>query len=259
MTEHNQLIDAVNVRITTRHYDQKDLDPNIIRQVESTLDAINTLSGLNIQLILNKPNVFAEVNASGHLSNAANYFALVGPKDDPEHMEMAGFYGQRVVLTATLYGLGTGWIAGSWDKEAARKHCQVKPGQDLYLGISTGYSREEADYGNRDFDELCHRQATHRSSKSYQELTKTMSDAERDQAPEWFKRGVEAAGKAPSAMNSQPILFSWNSESGAASASLDPEAGHGSLIDLGIAKMNFQIGVGGGKWLWGDGGHFARS
>lgn len=108
MTEHTQLIDAVNVRITTREYDPKPIDPELARQLGSTLNALNTLSGLDMQLVLGKPDAFAADNASGHLANAANYLALVGPKDDQKSLEKAGFYGERIVLAATLYGLGTG-------------------------------------------------------------------------------------------------------------------------------------------------------
>lgn len=259
MTEHTQLIDALNVRITTRHYDPSPMAPGTIRQLSSTLNAINMLSGLDIQLVTGKPDVFEAGNTSGHLSNAANYLALVGPKDDPESMEKAGFYGQRLVLTATLYGLGTGWVAGSWNREAAQRHCRVTPSQALYLGITIGYSASEANYGNQEFDQLCRRQAEHRPSKSYDELTAPMSEDDREAAPDWFKAGLAAAAKAPSAMNGQPVLFTLDRKTGDAAASLDKNSETGSIIDLGIAKMNFQIGAGGGTWVWGDGGHFIRS
>ena len=86
-----------------------------------------------------------------------------------------------------------------------------------------------------------------------------MSAQDRQDAPEWFEAGVAAAAKAPSAMNGQPVLFAYDKESGDASATLDPSVAYGSAVDLGIAKMNFQIGAGGGVWTWGNGGHFIRS
>ena len=91
MTEHTQLIDALNVRITTRHYDPSPIDMDTIRQLSSTLNAINMLSGLDIQLVTDAPDVFSEVNTSGHFANAANYLALVGPRGDLESVEKAGF------------------------------------------------------------------------------------------------------------------------------------------------------------------------
>lgn len=119
MTEHTQLIDAVNIRTAVRTYDDEPIDDDTARQLEMALQPINLLGDLNIQLVRNQPKVFAEANASGHLTNAANYLAIVGPKNDEEARERAGFYAERLVLTATLRGLGTLWVAGSWDKDGS--------------------------------------------------------------------------------------------------------------------------------------------
>ena len=113
MAEHTQLIDAINIRTAVRAYDSEPIDDDTARQLEMALQPINLISDLNIQLVRDQPKVFAEANASGHLTNAANYLAIVGPKDDAEARERAGFYAERVVLTATLRGLGTLWVAGS--------------------------------------------------------------------------------------------------------------------------------------------------
>ena len=128
MTEHTQLIDAVNIRTAVRTYDDEPIDDDTARQLEMALQPINLLGDLNIQLVRNQPKVF-EANASGHLTNAANYLAIVGPKNDEEARERAGFYAERLVLTATLRGLGTLWVAGSWDKdEAEALPCGIRSG-----------------------------------------------------------------------------------------------------------------------------------
>lgn len=89
MTEHTQLIDAVNIRTAVRTYDDEPIDDDTARQLEMALQPINLLGDLNIQLVRNQPKVF-EANASGHLTNAANYLAIVGPKNDEEARERAG-------------------------------------------------------------------------------------------------------------------------------------------------------------------------
>ena len=85
-----------------------------------------------------------------------------------------------------------------------------------------------------------------------------MSDEGREAAPDWFKSGVEAAMKAPSAMNRQPITFSYNPADDTAAAHIDQSAEdeHHAFNDMGIAKLHFQIGAGQGQWAWGDGGLF---
>lgn len=257
MTEHTQLIDAVNIRTAVRTYDDEPIDDDTARQLEMALQPINLLGDLNIQLVRNQPKVF-EANASGHLTNAANYLTIVGPKNDEEAKERAGFYAERLVLTATLRGLGTLWVAGSWDKDEAAKHCRVASGQELYLGVVIGHPKNHLEYRAKSYEDLCEAQRTHRPTKSYEQFTATMSDEERDSAPAWFKAGVEAAMKAPSAMNRQPIMFSYNPADDTAAAHIDTTAGdeHHAMNDMGIAKLHFQIGAGQGQWAWGDGGLF---
>lgn len=99
MAEHTQLIDAINIRTAVRAYDDEPIDDDTARQLEMALQPINLLGDLNIQLVRDQPKVFAEANASGHLTNAANYLAIVGPANDEEAKERAGFYAERMVLT----------------------------------------------------------------------------------------------------------------------------------------------------------------
>ena len=223
-----------------------------VDEVLLVLDATTGQNGMA------QAKVFAEANASGHLTNAANYLAIVGPANDEEAKERAGFYAERMVLTATLRGLGTLWVAGSWDKAEAAKHCRVTSGQELYLGVVIGHPKNHLDYQAKSYEELCEAQRTHRATKTYEQFTATMSDEGREAAPDWFKSGVEAAMKAPSAMNRQPITFSYNPADDTAAAHIDQSAEdeHHAFNDMGIAKLHFQIGAGQGQWAWGDGGLF---
>ena len=64
--------------------------------------------------------------------------------------------------------------------------------------------------------------------------------------PVWFKKGVEAALLAPTAVNQQKFFFSI--DNGRVSA----RAGKGfySKIDLGIAKCHFELGAGKENFNW---------
>ena len=81
-----------------------------------------------------------------------------------------------MVLTATLRGLGTLWVAGSWDKAEAAKHCRVTSGQELYLGVVIGHPKNHLDYQAKSYEELCEAQRTRRATKTYEQFTATMSD-----------------------------------------------------------------------------------
>ena len=259
MAEHTQLIDAISVRTSIRAYDPDPIDDDTARQLDMTIDAVNMLAGVHIQLVRDQPAVFAAANASGHLKNAANYLAIVGPKDDAEARERAGFYAERVVLAATLRGLGTCWVGGSWDRDEATRHCRIGNGEELYLGIVIGHPEHHLDRMAKSFPELAAFRDSHRDSKTYEQFTAPMSNEARESAPDWFRAGVEAAMKAPSAMNRQPIVFSYNPDDGTVAATIDPNVESGQAVnDLGIAKLHFQIGAGAGTWTWGDGGLFTH-
>ena len=256
MAEHTQLIDAINIRTSIRSYDPDPIDDDTARQLDMTIDAVNMLADAHIQLVRDQPAVFADANASGHLNNATNYLAVVGPKDDGAR-ERAGFYTERVVLAATLRGLGTCWVGGSWDRSKAARHCRLSAGEELYLGVVIGYPERHFDRMAKSYTELAAMRDAHRESKTYEQFTAPMGDEARAAAPDWFKAGVQAAMKAPSAMNRQPIVFSYNPDDDTAAAMIDPNVESGqALNDLGIAKLHFQIGAGSGTWAWGDGGLF---
>ncbi|KFJ05025.1 Nitroreductase [Bifidobacterium subtile] len=256
---HTQLIDAVAVRTAIRRYDPVPIDEDTARQLDMTLDAVNTLSGLHLQLICNEYRAFSSAVASGRFANVMNYLAIVGPRGDNEGREKAGFYGERVVLTAVQRSLGTCWVAASIDREQVERHCSINRGEELYLVAAIGHPEHHEDYAQRSYEDLAQEQRAHRSSRSFEEFTPAMSAEDRASALKWFTAGVEAAMKSPSARNLQPIRFRYDADDDTATAHIDYSVqDNHAFNDLGIAKLHFQIGAGSGSWTWGDGGRFSR-
>lgn len=248
----------VNIRTSTRSWSASPLDDDKARQLGTAADAMNSLSGLNFQLVRNRPSVFADANASGHFHNAADYLALIGPKGDDTAREKAGFYGERLVLTATSWALGTCWTSGSLDRDEAAKYCSIKNSEELYLVIAIGRRSDEADFLNAGYESLARRRDETHASLSFEEFTPTMGETERAACPDWFRAGVKSAMKAPSTMGGQPVRFAYSAEDDTASAWIDPDAKASTPIDLGIEKLNFQIGAGSGTWQWGEHGTFSH-
>ena len=72
-------------------------------------------------------------------------------------------------------------------------------------------------------------------------------------APEWFARGVELALLAPTAMNQQKFRFELvDGDADASKPRLKATTGLGSYtdIDLGIAKLHFELGAGPDAFKW---------
>ncbi|MDF7663699.1 nitroreductase family protein [Bifidobacterium sp. ESL0763] len=257
MSEHNQLIDMINIRTSTRNWSSTPLADEKARQLEASIDAIDTISGLRLQLVRDQPAVFADANTSGHFVNAADYIAVVGPKDDEEARERAGFFTERLVLTATSWGLATCWAGGSLDRDLAASHCRIKNDEAFYLAVVIGQHEHPETFVSKDYRTLASQAAGHRKSITAAQMTPGMDTEKRAKAPAWFTAGVEAALKAPSAMNAQPIRFSYSAADDTACATLDHDVEDGQAMnDLGIAKLHFQIGAGSGQWAWGEGGLF---
>ncbi len=64
--------------------------------------------------------------------------------------------------------------------------------------------------------------------------------------PEWFRRGMEAAQLAPTALNQQKFLFSLKGNR----VSVKAGVGLYTKIDLGIAEYHFEMGAGSSGWQW---------
>lgn len=75
---------------------------------------------------------------------------------------------------------------------------------------------------------------------------KKSSCAQSEDAPEWFKKGIEAVLLAPTALNQQKLLFTLRGDKVSAKAGLGPF----SKVDLGIVKYHFELGSGKDRMLW---------
>jgi len=219
------LLQAINERRSIRKYQGKPISEEDKKILNEKISEINELTGMKIQLIVNRPEAFNSLLAHyGGFENAANYIALVGKKS-PDLDEKCGYYGEQIVLLAQQIGLATCWIGGTFNKKAAFYEC----GDDekLCLIISIGYTDEEGHVHN---------------SKSYDQVTKNSENA-----PDWFRKGVEAALLAPTAMNQQKFTLSFTAdEKVIAKAGIGPFA----KVDLGIVKLHFEIGSGKDHSVW---------
>lgn len=211
------ILQAIEQRHSVRQYE----DVAIEREKRETLCAevkkINEESGLNVQIIFDEPKCFDSMLAHyGKFFGVKNYIALVGKKGK-DLEEKCGYYGERLALLAQTLGLNTCWVAMSHGKSAA----QIGRDEKQVCLIALGYGKTQG---------VAHK------SKSLTEVSKT------DVAmPEWFKRGVEAALLAPTAINQQKFVFELKGDDVYASVS---GFGFYAKTDLGIVKYHFEVATG---------------
>lgn len=209
---------AMQARHSVRSYKPIPLAAEAKRELLLAIEAANKASGLHIQLVTNEPEAFGGFMAHyGKFSGVTNYIAMIGKKSAGLD-EKCGYYGEQLVLRAQQIGLNTCWVAMTYKK--VKTAFEVADGEKLCIVIAVGYGTTQG--------------AAHRS-KSEAEVSEANGTA-----PEWYKRGVEAALLAPTAMNQQKFVFGLNGSTVTAKAG----TGFYSKIDLGIAKYHFELGAG---------------
>lgn len=220
-----ELTEAMKKRHSVRSYEDKKIDGNVKESLLQFIDKCNQESGLHMQLVLDEPQAFDSLMAHyGHFSGVKNYIAVVGKKGTGTE-EACGYYGEKVVLYAQQLGLNTCWVAMTFKN--IKNAYRLRAGEKLYIVIAIGYGKTEG---------------TPHISKSAQNVVTGQAPM-----PDWFRKGVEAALLAPTAMNQQKFRFSLSGSQ----VSAKPGTGFYSKIDLGIAKYHFEIGAGEEHFTWG--------
>ena len=136
-----------------------------------------------------------------------------------------GYHGERLVLLAQQLGLNTCWVALTYSKGKVPVECA--PGEKLRIVIALGYGETQGvPHKGKPITSLCRVNG---------------------RMPEWFRRGMEAAALAPTAINQQKFRFTLvEPNTVKAGTAFGPYA----KIDLGIAKLHFETGAGTENFRW---------
>lgn len=219
-----ELEQIIKQRHSVRVYQDKPIEQEKIDRLNQQIDKINKESNLNIKLVTNDKNAFNTMLAHyGKFSNAFNYFAIISNKNE-DSAEKGGYYGEQLVLLSQQLGLNTCWVGLTYNKK--NNNLQLKENEKLLCVISVGYGV------NQGFEHKI---------KSFDKVTKNVQNP-----PEWFKRGVEFALLAPTAMNQQPFCFTLKDNTVGLKRKLSPY----SKIDLGIVRYHFELGAGKENFTW---------
>lgn len=219
------LLEAIGERHSVRSYTLQAIEPHKIESLNQLISQLNAKSGLNIQLVTDEPEAFGIfLTHYGAFSGVRNYFALIGkPADDLN--ERVGYYGEKLILESQMLGLNTCWVALTYSKKRSR--VLIAPDEKLVCVISLGYG----------------------TTQGHSHRIKTIDRVARAQGemPMWFKRGVEAALLAPTAINQQQFRFTLIDDN---HVKAEARLGFYSKVDLGIVKLHFEIGATPHEFTW---------
>ena len=219
------LQEAIVARHSVRQYQEKPIEAGIIKRLNDEIALCNQEGGLHIQLVLNEPKAFTGGMVKyGRFVGVRNYMAMVGPKGADEKV---GYYGERIVLLAQTLGLNSCWVGLSVGKQPDRY--TIAAGEKLHCVIAIGYGATQGV------------QHPMRPMENFIKINGTM--------PEWFRRGMEAAILAPTAVHQQKFEFELVDDHTVAARTRFSLVGWAKL-DLGIVKYNFEVAAGKENFNW---------
>jgi hypothetical protein len=216
--------EAMRNRHSVRGYTGREIESGIIAELQAEVEACNSESGLNIQLITGEPAVFTGFLAHyGKFAGVNDYFALIGEKSAGLE-EKTGYFGEKLVLKAQQLGLNTCWVALTYKK--GKSGARIGGDEKMVCVISVGYGTA-AGVPHKD--------------KPAESLYRAEGETQ-----DWFRSGMDAVMLAPTARNQQSFLFTLSGDKVKAEAT----GGFYSKVDLGIVKYHFEIGAGKDNFKW---------
>ena len=222
-------------RHSVRSFQSIPLSDRQIQAVRAAISEVNSyLPGTRFQLFLDDDAPFAgKMGSYGVFKGARNYVAAVIDTGIAAIDRIAGYAGEKIVMTAVEQGLGTCFVGGTFSPD--RIPAQMRAGETIRYIIALGVPAVRERPLARMMVSLVHR----KSMNAEQFFDATRSSMTLDEArttfPE-FDDVLEAVACAPSAVNARPVRV-WIDAGRNISLGLI-KSGSFTGIDLGIAEFN---------------------
>lgn len=218
-----EILEAINNRHSVRSYLDTPIEEEKLKKLNMLINTCNKEGDLNIQLVTNEPNAFDCFMAHyGKFSGVKNYIVLIGKKSK-DLQEKLGYYGEKIALEAQMLGLNTCWVAMTYKK--VKTAFTIDKGEKLVCVLALGYGKSQG---------LAHK------------IKEPKEVANINNTPDWFKKGIDSALLAPTAMNQQKFRFTLQDNK----VSISTKAGFYTKVDMGIAKYHFEVGAGKDNFEW---------
>lgn len=231
------ILEAIEQRHSVRDYTSEPLDASDIDALIEDIAYANYKGNLDLQLRVDEPSAFIGGFASyGQIKCASNYIALVGPKGKTLDMRF-GYYGEQIVLNATMRGLDTCWLGLTFNR--SKLNLRMDKDHVCHGVIVVGHG---VTHGNphkvKPIEKFC--------------LVEGKPTDKISELPTWYTAGLEAASLAPTAMNQQRFTFDLVDGINSRRVHASTKRGPYTQMDLGIARKHFEIGANSVSedWIW---------
>lgn len=210
-------------RHSVRKYLDKQIEEEKINEINSYLTEINKENNLSFKLITGEDIFKNWILGYGFIKNCKNYILLAG-FDDENLDEKVGYFGEKVVLKLMSLGINSCFVGGTYNKKKVSD--DLETGHRKVLVLAVGYGDGEG---------------TPSKTKDFADISISK------ETPEWYKEGIEMVKYAPSAVNQKKWQFEYIEPN---IVKAIPKGKYFPLVDLGIAKLHFEIGAGKDNFKW---------
>ncbi len=243
--------EALNCRKSVRAYAKVPVEDEAVEALRACIDEVNLTPGLRFGLVDNNRTKTPAVKLSPGMFSGEVYTCavLVGPEDGLGG-ELVGYFSEKLLLRAVALGLGTCWVAGTYDRRSVP--CELAEGEKLWGVIPMGVEAAKTPILQRTIRSRI--RAKDRADEAFVE-----SDYPFSSLPNWVREGALAVKRGPSAVNQQPVNVVY--KGGLVTMRLWKEKRNQMMYnDLGIAKYQFQVAAEAagvrGFWNFGEDGEF---
>ncbi len=232
--------DAIAARRSRRRFGDREVDPAARDALRAFSASFRLTPGARIVLVDGHPGIFTGLlrsvgGAYGRVEGTSLAAAFVGRENT---MVEVGYVGEAFILEATRLGLGTCWVAGMFDREAAERLVELEHGERIVAVTPVGHPVERKQVVERMMSAAVRSAARRRLEDIAPELRRGRDHSD---WPRWALTAVEAARLAPSGANRQPWRFRL--QGNAVVMSSADWVSWTAPIDFGIAMLHVELGA----------------
>ena len=231
---------AINVRRSRRNFDKnKPIGTDARDRLHQVCSGFKPYNSVRVEFIDKPPDdIFANaLGFYGNIKGAPAFLAFIGDTSDPNMQEKMGYTGEAAVLEATSLGLGTCWVALTYNARAVKSLVKLDKKEKLICVSPVGCTTEQWSFEEKVF-------SVFGSNHQRKPLPSMVSGLPETSWPAWVKSAVEAARLAPSAMNRQPWGFRVEERSITNYVKdRGPEFNVARRLDCGIAMLHLELGA----------------
>ncbi len=231
---------AINARRSRRAYDRsKTIGTEVKKKLHDVCSSFRPFGSVRVEFISEPPDdVFANaLGFYGNIKGAPAFLAFIGDMSDPNAQEKMGYSGEAAVLEATSLGLGTCWVALTYNAKAVRSLVKIGQNEKLICVSPVGYTTATWSFEEKAISGF----GAYHQRKPLQSMVSGLAETG---WPDWARSAVEAARLAPSAMNRQPWGFGIEKSSITVSIKdRGPEFNVARRLDCGIAMLHIELGA----------------